>query len=73
MILNDFGDGTAVEQSLTLSDKGAVYEEWLELRCVTDVAHPRTMPFIGVPTTHVCLLQKWVPVLLGQGQWREGN
>jgi G3E family GTPase len=32
VILNDFGDGTAVEQSLTLSDKGAVYEEWLELR-----------------------------------------
>jgi G3E family GTPase len=32
VILNDFGDGAAVEQSLTLSDKGAVYEEWLELR-----------------------------------------
>lgn len=32
MILNEFGEGSAVEKSLAISQGGELYEEWLELR-----------------------------------------
>ena len=32
MILNEFGEGSAVEQSMAIGQKGEMYEEWLELR-----------------------------------------
>uniref|UniRef100_A0A4W2G3L1 CobW C-terminal domain-containing protein n=1 Tax=Bos indicus x Bos taurus TaxID=30522 RepID=A0A4W2G3L1_BOBOX len=42
VILNEFGEGSAVEKSLAVSQDGELYEEWLELRngclccCVKD-------------------------------------
>jgi len=32
VILNEFGDGDAMEKSLSIGQSGALYEEWLELR-----------------------------------------
>ncbi|XP_065069811.1 zinc-regulated GTPase metalloprotein activator 1-like isoform X1 [Rhopilema esculentum] len=32
VILNEFGEGSALEQSLTIGKEGDLYEEWLELR-----------------------------------------
>ncbi|XP_067468642.1 zinc-regulated GTPase metalloprotein activator 1 [Thunnus thynnus] len=32
VILNEFGEGSALEKSLSVSDGGELYEEWLELR-----------------------------------------
>ncbi|KAJ8414034.1 hypothetical protein AAFF_G00066320 [Aldrovandia affinis] len=32
VILNEFGEGSAVEKSLAISQAGELYEEWLELR-----------------------------------------
>ncbi|KAF5912746.1 hypothetical protein HPG69_007736 [Diceros bicornis minor] len=32
VILNEFGEGSAVEKSLAVSQGGELYEEWLELR-----------------------------------------
>lgn len=32
VILNDFGAGSAAEQSLSVGQDGELYEEWLELR-----------------------------------------
>ncbi|KAL5486671.1 hypothetical protein EMCRGX_G019182 [Ephydatia muelleri] len=32
VILNEFGEGSAVEKSLTIGQAGELYEEWLELR-----------------------------------------
>ncbi|ERE77339.1 COBW domain-containing protein 1 [Cricetulus griseus] len=32
VILNEFGEGSAVEKSLSISQGGELYEEWLELR-----------------------------------------
>uniref|UniRef100_A0A7N5KQQ9 Putative COBW domain-containing protein 7 n=1 Tax=Ailuropoda melanoleuca TaxID=9646 RepID=A0A7N5KQQ9_AILME len=32
VILNEFGEGSAVEKSLAVSQNGELYEEWLELR-----------------------------------------
>ncbi|KAM6965307.1 zinc-regulated GTPase metalloprotein activator 1 [Aplochiton taeniatus] len=32
VILNEFGEGSAVEKSLAVSQSGELYEEWLELR-----------------------------------------
>ena len=32
VILNEFGEGSAVEQSLAVSQGGELYKEWLELR-----------------------------------------
>nr|XP_060618230.1 zinc-regulated GTPase metalloprotein activator 1A-like [Anolis sagrei ordinatus]XP_060618231.1 zinc-regulated GTPase metalloprotein activator 1A-like [Anolis sagrei ordinatus] len=32
VILNEFGEGSALEKSLAVSDGGELYEEWLELR-----------------------------------------
>lgn len=32
VILNEFGEGSAVEKSLTVGQAGELYEEWLELR-----------------------------------------
>uniref|UniRef100_A0A069DT82 Putative cobalamin synthesis protein n=1 Tax=Panstrongylus megistus TaxID=65343 RepID=A0A069DT82_9HEMI len=32
VILNEFGEGSAMEKSLSISQKGKLYEEWLELR-----------------------------------------
>lgn len=32
VILNEFGEGSAVEQSMAIGQKGEMYEEWLELR-----------------------------------------
>lgn len=32
VILNEFGAGTAVEQSMSIGQSGELYEEWLELR-----------------------------------------
>uniref|UniRef100_A0A8C5YDA7 CobW/HypB/UreG nucleotide-binding domain-containing protein n=1 Tax=Microcebus murinus TaxID=30608 RepID=A0A8C5YDA7_MICMU len=31
VILNEFGEGSAVEKSLAVSQGGELYEEWLEL------------------------------------------
>ncbi|XP_010071250.1 PREDICTED: COBW domain-containing protein 1-like, partial [Pterocles gutturalis] len=32
VILNEFGEGSALEKSLAISQGGELYEEWLELR-----------------------------------------
>ncbi|XP_073525697.1 zinc-regulated GTPase metalloprotein activator 1-like isoform X2 [Phyllobates terribilis] len=32
VIVNEFGEGSAVEKSLAISQAGELYEEWLELR-----------------------------------------
>ncbi|XP_011825527.1 PREDICTED: COBW domain-containing protein 1 isoform X6 [Mandrillus leucophaeus] len=32
VILNEFGEGSALEKSLAVSQGGELYEEWLELR-----------------------------------------
>uniref|UniRef100_A0A8B9FWX2 CobW C-terminal domain-containing protein n=1 Tax=Amazona collaria TaxID=241587 RepID=A0A8B9FWX2_9PSIT len=32
VILNEFGEGSALEKSLAISQRGELYEEWLELR-----------------------------------------
>uniref|UniRef100_A0A8C7QJA3 COBW domain containing n=1 Tax=Oncorhynchus mykiss TaxID=8022 RepID=A0A8C7QJA3_ONCMY len=32
VILNEFGEGSALEKSLAVSQAGELYEEWLELR-----------------------------------------
>ncbi|KAK9500164.1 hypothetical protein O3M35_001476 [Rhynocoris fuscipes] len=32
VILNEFGEGSALEKSLSISQEGKLYEEWLELR-----------------------------------------
>eukprot|EP00118_Oscarella_pearsei_P009546 m.55423 g.55423 ORF g.55423 m.55423 type:complete len:216 (+) comp34470_c0_seq15:91-738(+) len=32
VILNEFGEGSGIEQSLAMDGDGAMYEEWLELR-----------------------------------------
>ena len=32
VILNEFGEGSAVEKSLSIGQSGELYEEWLELR-----------------------------------------
>ena len=32
VILNEFGEGSAVEQSMAVGQEGEMYEEWLELR-----------------------------------------
>ena len=32
VILNEFGEGSAVEKSLAVGQAGELYEEWLELR-----------------------------------------
>ncbi|XP_055469035.1 zinc-regulated GTPase metalloprotein activator 1 isoform X2 [Psammomys obesus] len=32
VILNEFGEGSAIEKSLAISQGGELYEEWLELR-----------------------------------------
>ncbi|EGD72705.1 COBW domain-containing protein 6 [Salpingoeca rosetta] len=32
VILNEFGEGSAVEKSMSIGQDGAMYEEWLELR-----------------------------------------
>lgn len=32
VILNEFGEGSALEKSLAISDNKNLYEEWLELR-----------------------------------------
>ncbi|XP_072447082.1 zinc-regulated GTPase metalloprotein activator 1 isoform X2 [Chiloscyllium punctatum] len=32
VILNEFGEGSALEKSLAISHAGELYEEWLELR-----------------------------------------
>ncbi|KAG8455213.1 hypothetical protein GDO86_001416 [Hymenochirus boettgeri] len=32
VIINEFGEGSAVEKSLSISQAGELYEEWLELR-----------------------------------------
>lgn len=32
VILNEFGEGSALEKSLAIGQKGALFEEWLELR-----------------------------------------
>ncbi|KAM6170313.1 zinc-regulated GTPase metalloprotein activator 1A-like [Rhynchocyon petersi] len=32
VILNEFGEGSAVEKSLAISQDGELYEEWLELQ-----------------------------------------
>ncbi|XP_057296680.1 zinc-regulated GTPase metalloprotein activator 1B-like [Hydractinia symbiolongicarpus] len=32
VILNEFGEGSAVEKSLSIGENGGIYEEWLELR-----------------------------------------
>ncbi|XP_014250743.1 COBW domain-containing protein 1-like [Cimex lectularius] len=32
VILNEFGEGSAMEKSLSVGEKGQLYEEWLELR-----------------------------------------
>uniref|UniRef100_UPI00358F8658 zinc-regulated GTPase metalloprotein activator 1-like isoform X2 n=1 Tax=Myxine glutinosa TaxID=7769 RepID=UPI00358F8658 len=32
VILNEFGEGSALEQVLAVKETGALYEEWLELR-----------------------------------------
>lgn len=32
VILNEFGEGSAMEKSMAIGDKGELYEEWLELR-----------------------------------------
>lgn len=32
VILNEFGEGSAVEQSMAIGQEGELYEEWLELR-----------------------------------------
>ncbi|GAB6029039.1 COBW domain-containing protein 1, variant 2 [Chamberlinius hualienensis] len=32
VILNEFGEGSALEKSLAISQEGNLYEEWLELR-----------------------------------------
>ena len=32
MILNEFGEGSAVEKSMAVGQSGELYEEWLELR-----------------------------------------
>ncbi|KAG8221884.1 hypothetical protein J437_LFUL011684 [Ladona fulva] len=32
VILNEFGEGSALEKSISIGDKGNLFEEWLELR-----------------------------------------
>ena len=32
VILNEFGEGSAVEKSLSIGQDGELFEEWLELR-----------------------------------------
>ena len=32
VILNEFGEGSAVEKSMAVGQSGGLYEEWLELR-----------------------------------------
>ena len=32
VILNEFGEGSAVEKSLSIGQAGELFEEWLELR-----------------------------------------
>jgi G3E family GTPase len=32
VILNEFGEGSAVEKSMSVGSKGELYQEWLELR-----------------------------------------
>lgn len=32
VILNEFGEGSALEKSLSVGENGQLYEEWLELR-----------------------------------------
>uniref|UniRef100_A0A2R8M8K2 CobW C-terminal domain-containing protein n=1 Tax=Callithrix jacchus TaxID=9483 RepID=A0A2R8M8K2_CALJA len=75
VILNEFGEGSALEKSLAVSQGGELYEEWLELRngCLCCSVKDNGLKTTGLADPGAVASMFWVDAELGSDIYLDGK